>query len=213
MRSLAGTFAYVTSPYLLSRFARDADICGLATQSIPEVKENECFVHSESVLRHKHNNQDMVFIEECDLILKEDDTWGDLLASWLDAPSNMQSLQKRLCIVHDDIMTYLLETSTEVITRIRIEDDTKAVAEGALWYEENLPTESYLYSLLHVTKPFDSGKTHGLGTTDNVLQTLTAKLNQSVLQLGGKSTVGRGLCRVHMVDKTSSQKNHGVSHA
>jgi CRISPR-associated protein Cmr4 len=80
----------------------------------------------------------------------------------------------------------------EVVARIRLDDETKTVARGALWYEESLPAESVLYSLVRAEnshrkqKPLSAGEVHSLFNG----------LLDGALQLGGKATVGRGLCRV-----------------
>ncbi|MCI5166291.1 MAG: type III-B CRISPR module RAMP protein Cmr4, partial [Candidatus Electrothrix sp. GM3_4] len=40
------------------------------------------------------------------------------------------------------------ETATEVRARIRIEPGTRTVADGQLWYEENLPAETLLWGIV-----------------------------------------------------------------
>ena len=99
------------------------------------------------------------------------------------------ALRGRLCIVHDDVLSFLLETATEITARIRLEDDKKTVAQGALWYEEALPAETILSGLV-VAAEVKSKK-------DEIFKTIE-KLTQTPLQVGGKATVGRGLCRVRL---------------
>ena len=43
----------------------------------------------------------------------------------------------RFAIVHDDVFTFLCETATQVDARVKIDDDTKTVEEGQLWYEDH----------------------------------------------------------------------------
>lgn len=98
-------------------------------------------------------------------------------------------------MVHDDLMGFLLETATEVVARIRLDDETKTVAKGALWYEESLPAESLLYALVRADRSFRKGKEL---PPEGVWALFRGVLEEGggVLQLGGKATVGRGLCRI-----------------
>ena len=47
-------------------------------------------------------------------------------------------------MIHDDVMSLLLDTATEVNAHIRLNNETKTVERGALWYQESLPAESVL---------------------------------------------------------------------
>jgi CRISPR-associated protein Cmr4 len=73
-------------------------------------------------------------------------------------------------------------------------DDTKTVKEGQLWYEEALPCESVLYGLVTALpiKKFASE------LTSQSILTLVAALTTKAVQLGGKATVGRGLCQLRL---------------
>lgn len=112
-------------------------------------------------------------------------------------------------MVRDDVLNFLLNTATEVIARVRLQDDTKTVVERALWYEEALPAESVLYSLV-VAAPVQKAKyrkRHNGGWTDpaekpvtvNEIFTKLAAATARALQFGGKATVGRGVCRAVLV--------------
>jgi len=97
---------------------------------------------------------------------------------------------ERFCIVNDDVFSFLLNTATEITARIRLNDETKTVADGQLWYEEALPAESILAGLMLIAPP--ASKT-------DLIQSITTELPrlwQKPIQLGGKATVGRGICRV-----------------
>jgi CRISPR-associated protein Cmr4 len=185
VRSLAGVFAYVTSPYLLERFAREVVFAGMAPPALPGAPASEgwCRLASDSQLKA----DDKVYLEDLDLSCQQNPelkTWEDWLAKQSEAP-----VKGRICLVHDDVMGYLLETATEVVARIRLEDQTKTVASGALWYEESLPAESLLYGLLSLGS---SRKKEVAVALDDLMPLL------GFAQLGGKASVGRGLCRLRL---------------
>jgi CRISPR-associated protein Cmr4 len=99
-------------------------------------------------------------------------------------------LNARFCVVHDDVMSFLLDTATEVFARVRLREDAKTVETGGLWYEEALPAETVLAGLILAT-PVKA-------EPDEVFKTLNG-LMEKPLQIGGKATVGRGLCRLRMI--------------
>ncbi len=199
VRSLSGTFAWVTSPLLLQRLQRDCQMAEtLFTNEIPAVDEaGLCFVSSTgsqllTLVKQEANN---VVLEG--LLLKGRPSPAvDDLVNWLrpllfgaDAAWG-KLFAERLCVVHDDVLSFLLDTATEITARIRLEEEKKTVARGALWYEEALPTESILSGLL-VVQTVAASKAEVI----NVITEVT----QSTLQIGGSATVGRGLCRLHLI--------------
>lgn len=193
VRSFSGTFAYVTSPFLLQRAKRDFEAAGLGT--FPSVKSpslERCFVASETLL--ECNNR--VFFEELDFRKEprpEVDAIAKLLGSKIFGEEGEDWLKKRLCIVHDDVMSFFFEQGTEVRARIALKEETKVVKEGALWYEESLPTETILLSLLHAFPPRSSQL-----TAKEVFEYVQEVVKQP-LQFGGNATVGQGFCSLSLV--------------
>ena len=199
VRSIAGTFAWVTSPYLLGRLARDLRESGhKSVLKVPDINGAQtCLVPGGSQLVLKGEPKRVIF-EDLDFQpagnKEQEGTSIAQLVGGLCGPLGLDAaaLQQRLCIVHDDVLAYLVEHATEVAARIRLDNDTKTVAKGALWYEEALPAESVLVSLLL----FQPTRQSGL-TADTVAKHLD-KLTEGAVQLGGKATVGRGLCALHL---------------
>jgi CRISPR-associated protein Cmr4 len=174
----------------LQRLVRDAkDVKGLAplpaTIPVP-ADESTCLVSDQaSGLPMSAGGSQKVILEDLPLnfhISADVTAW----ATWLGTLLQLDDLSQRLCVVADDILSFLLETATEITARIRIDDEKKTVAQGQLWYEEALPAETVLVSLM-VAANVKSNPTE----TFNTISTLAEK----TLQFGGKATVGRGLCQ------------------
>lgn len=185
VRSLAGVFAYATSPYLLERFAREAAFAGLDVPALPAAPACEAWCRLAPGNSLKMG--DKVYLEDLDLSFQESaelGAWEAWLAQQSEAP-----VKGRICLVHDNVMGFLLETATEVVARIRLEDETKTVASGALWYEESLPAESLLYGLLSL----GSSRKKEVPVALEDLRPLLG-----FAQMGGKASVGRGLCRLRL---------------
>lgn len=194
VRSLAGTFAWVTSPFILRRFAREYESVGLGDcPSLPKIAGEQNAVVTENEKLVVRNGR--IILE--DLELQKDkkqnaDAWAETLGNLIfpDAAEWQGFLQERLCLVHDDILNFLLETATELIARIKMDDDSKTVQKGGLWYEEALPAETVLSGIIAAQQI----KANTLKPAD-ALQKVAA-LTAATLQFGGGATVGRGLCRL-----------------
>lgn len=205
IRSLSGTFAWVTSPYILRRFVRDANDARATgvpgTVPAPDAREKCLVVQSGCDICLKDaKDQVRVYLEDLDLQAStgsEVTQWANWLKQriFADSPEWQRMLAGRFCIVHDDVMSFLLETATEITARVKLKPSTKTVDTdvGGLWYEESLPTETILYGLV-VATPIARTK-----LTASELFRVVEALTQQTLQFGGKATVGRGLCRLQMV--------------
>jgi CRISPR-associated protein Cmr4 len=202
IRSLAGTFAWVTCPYVLRRLARDIEDAQIALPpaSIPTITDiQQCLISDESASKIVFKNNAMVYLEDLDLKAQSNPDiakWANWISSrvFIDTAWR-QMLIERICVVHDDVFTFLTDTATEITARIKLREDSKTVQDGGLWYEEALPTETILSGIVI----FQPTQKAGIDATEayREIQALT----QKVIQFGGKATVGRGLCHVQMTQK------------
>ena len=197
IRSLRGTFAYATSPYVLQRLRDDMEMAGITEfPAIPRPGKDQCATLPNSPLL-QGENVPTVILEDLDVARDGNadvSAWANIIASkvW-GRPDAQQRFKERFCVLDEDIFNFLCASATEVNARIKLKDDVKSVEKGGLWYEENLPAESVLVSLLTAT-PL---KIHKNGdqpmTAGKVLELAIPK---NVAQFGGKASVGRGLCRI-----------------
>lgn len=203
MRSVAGVFAWTTSPYLLRRFKKDLEAAGRATwkDEITVPTRQECLITDDKTLV---TSLSRVVLEDLDFTVRAADMpKAEAVAKALgDAffPTDTESqafLNGHLCIVHDDVMGLLLEMGTELQAHVRLDPDTKTVAEGALWHEESLPVESLLASLVLVNP--ETKKGGGGASAIEITNHLKGISHQKTIQFGGKASVGKGLCHVGLV--------------
>ncbi len=202
VRSLAGTFAWVTSPLLLRRFVRDAQNCkGVQPlDSVPQpTGETSCYVANQGCeLLLQQQNVRSVVLEDLLLAPIEDattETWGSWLGKHIfpDEIYWQNALRSRLCIVHDNVLSFLLQTATEVTARIQLDSSKKTVKRGALWYEEALPAETILSGLVVAAPTRQANPGH------EAIFATVEKLTKTTLQFGGNSTIGRGLCQLRLI--------------
>lgn len=196
VRSVKGTFAWVTSPTMLRRFARDAKEVGLELE-LPKAPANDgvCLVTDKALVAGTK-----VVLEDFDFDAKESAelrNLADRVSERLFPGDGAMrgAFNDRVALVSDDVMSVLQHTAMEVIARNRIDPEKGTVAKGALWTEEALPVESILVGLLAAT-PLAVEKTASAG---ELLGHVTSLTHGKTIQVGGGATIGRGLCRLEVV--------------
>lgn len=191
VRSLYGTFAWITSHLALKRLYRDLEAADQADGlSVPEDSaQDEILIGeiSSSVLCQGEK----VFLEDHDFkSVDNGDTakWAEKLAEWIfrEEENWKEEFVHRFAVVPDEAFDFFCEMGTEVTPRVRIEEKTKTAQEGALWYEESLPAETMLAGLVWCDRVFGSKNI----TQDKLMEDFCQK--EIRLQMGGKATIGKG---------------------
>jgi CRISPR-associated protein Cmr4 len=182
VRSFFGVFAYTTCPLILQRLQRHAQVFGIKgfENLSVEVQGADIALASNSAL----GKGNKVYLEDLDLTAKqspEADAVANAIAEKLLPNSERRYFTERFAVVSNDVFTFLSETATEVVARVRLEDNTKTVASGGLWYEEAVPAEALFYGFV--------------GATSAEPSLAPLQIDQP-LQIGGDATIGRGLCKV-----------------
>ena len=192
VRCLAGIVGYVTAPFILRRHARDLVRAGIPAAELPEEPAaGEAWVASESVNRVKGK----LVLEDLDLAARESASareWAARIARTVHPgdTGSQNDFIGRFALLPDPVMSFLAETATEVRARIAIDADTGTVRTGALWYEENLPAETVLWGIFALSA---SGNSSDPRSEAELVGAMPS--TDTLLQLGGKAGVGRGLVR------------------
>lgn len=187
VRSLTSQYRYVTCPDLLRRWQRDLERAGAGARALelPEIKENTALVPS--------TTSDL-FLEEYVFSCEAYELGGLITALAALAGRDEQELQDKLTIVSNDEFALLCRAAIPVTAHIAINNESKTVVPGALWYEESLPAESVLYCLVAA-----QNARKGTASASELLQEFTGELFATpYLQLGGNETTGMGWCKVQI---------------
>jgi CRISPR-associated protein Cmr4 len=206
VRSLMGVFAWITSQNVLARLKREADMAGLSVSWNPVGPPNNgtALVADGSILIANGK----VVLEEFAFTARTDDG-VKAIANWLKdnaLPVGKEydywrdTLEKRLVILPENAFQDFVQFSTEVIARVRIDDEKKTVEPGALWTEEHLPSETLLYATLFASKPRLQNPPSDLQDAAAVLRFVQNAIDGKRLQLGGDATVGRGIVKARVVE-------------
>lgn len=202
VRSLTSQFKWVTCPAILKRLEQDMKRFGYEDTAIPELnpKEDEAIV-----AEHCNHSTKGLFLEEFrfNLDLSQKQKLSPLIKTFnqLMGGKHQKELERQLVIINNDNFMHLAKYSTPVTPHIMIENQSKTVKTGALWYEETLPPETLLYLGLTAMKTRTPNTKSGYQAYDQSAMQVMGFVRQlftesSWLQIGGNETLGMGWCEV-----------------
>jgi CRISPR-associated protein Cmr4 len=190
VRCLGASFVWTTSPYVLRRFERDLKAAGVAAglPKIADLADGSADVATADPLVTVSGAKRLV-LEDLDFTAKVGDAakWAEWIGAHLfaDDVAWQGELKKRFAILDDQSFHFLADFATEVAAHVQIAPETGTVKPGALWYQESLPAETVLVSLLRAEERD--------GTAAAILNNAGGA---RYLQLGGKATTGQGVVRI-----------------
>ncbi len=202
VKSVKGVFAWITCPYVLRRFKEDLELCrgndGLL-QALKNIKENT--ISSGNILINEK-----VILEEYAFSVSNNNSTRNI-ANKISEVLGIPDIADKMVILKDDDFRDLVNLSTEVITRIKIDNETGTVQTGALFTEELLPAETVMYSIVFSSKAFlskDKRKEYSSveflkeDDEENSIMSFFAKTIEDlkVIQIGGDATLGKGIVNV-----------------
>lgn len=225
VRSMAGTFAWVTCAQVMRRLLRDATEAGI-TLECPKAPANDHVLVVADPNQIILEGPKQVLLEDICLTAKHDATaaqWGKIIAEWL-WPSNLneerQFLLARLAVVPDDVFSYFCRHRLEIRTRVSIDHETGTANKSGPWTEELIPAETVLCGILQARGTTIRERNEGdrdagansdaLGAEhekkpDEVFEHLREVLEiQPTLRIGGNASIGLGRTRVTLSPATRS---------
>lgn len=197
--ALSGVFAYVTSPYVLSQLSLDVRSMGGKAPDVPQLTsaKNKALVTQGSVITSGAASERRLFVSEYSFEVEQSAAvtqWAERLSQWLSLDAyTSDSIKSRLCVVDDSSFRDLVARGIETHVRVSLDRDTRTAANGALWTEENLPKGALLYSVCSAT-----ANQRGRSAADAYAD--LAEVFKGEVQVGGNATIGRGRCRMNLVE-------------
>jgi CRISPR-associated protein Cmr4 len=182
VRSLKGGFVWTTSPLALGRLARDLKNAPTLPQ---EPAADRCLSSSDVTIGGS------VVLEEYKLTVA-----GEFPAEWAEClikllPEEVQDLAKgRLVLLTEEMFQYFCEKACQVVTRIKVDDEKGTVVDGALFSQEQVPSETLFTTVVHESEK---------GGLQKLEECLNSAAIGSVLQIGGDESTGLGVCKVRLI--------------
>ena len=189
VRSAKGMFAWITCPLVLRRFQRETN----APFTVPEVTGETALAFDAVKLKDSH-----VVLEEYAFKVNAtpDAAIVDALTGLVPNDSVWAGIKEQLVIVSDEIFQHFCEHACEVVTRIKINDETGTVDGSALFNQEQVPSETLFYTV--VLAQGEKMKGGGSRNSDTALTAIKTKVEaQRWIQVGGDATIGLGFCTVN----------------
>ncbi len=184
MRSSHAPFVHITCPTVLKRFAKDLKIINSeSTQEIavPSIKDDEavCIIG---------NLNGEVLLEDYIVKIKESGI-DKTLKNYIE---NLETL----LIVSNSVFDYAVQC-TQITAQIEIDQKTGTTASGSLRYQEELPADSLMYSLVFWGDSYAEEKLK----SETIKEYVKKQVVKDIIQVGGDSTCGRGFFELKWIDK------------
>ena len=183
VRSNKAPFVWITCPLAIERFNRDLEF--LEYDSDNKLEEATVEGDNAFYLTDDFEGEERIILEDAVVTVgnsKKEEKLNEFFPEI-----------KNLLLVSDEMFNYLVSTATEIQTQIKINEEKGTAEEGALRYEELLPADSVLYSVVYVKK---EKITNG---QEYVVSEVLQKAIKGFVQLGGDETLGRGICKVRWI--------------
>lgn len=172
VRCLTGSYRWVTSPLVLERYRRDLVRCGISAKwAVPAVTAAGALAQGSGKL----------YLEERELTIAGvvPEAILEALAPLVLHSETRARLHSQLAVVGDDELAWFCRYAVPLQARNVLDDESKRSMN--LWYEESLPPDTLMYTLL-------------MARDEAAGRTVAAMLPDAdpYLQIGGNETVGHG---------------------
>jgi len=186
VRSNIAPFVWVTCPAVLKRFNTNLAYTGFEKNAaIENIKEDGALSIGSEALADQAVLEDAVV----NVIAHNQDACITGLFPEL----------KRLLLISDEMFHYTITCCTEIQTHIKINAEKGTADDGALWYQEYLPADSILYTLVHYSHR-NVAESDAEDIKAKLAELKAATVKQYVedtirdfVQIGGDETLGKGI--------------------
>lgn len=188
MRSNIAPFVWVTCPYALKRLATDIEFVGIENDiedKIKNVSKDDAYVLLGAI------TETPIILEDA-VVNKKPETLN------INSIAPIFSEVEKLLLISDQMFDYCVKC-TDIQTNIKIDSKTGTAEGGALRYQEFLPTDTLMYSVVYFTgnEGFKdmSEKFKADMVRDYIKDTI-----KDFIQIGGDQTVGKGICKIDWIE-------------
>lgn len=200
IRSARGSFAWITCPLILRRAVRDGALKVKLDSLRPPADDKAIYdggngspldVGGKVVL------EEYTFTQAGPLPSGLGDAMASLLKRANAEPDPVwKDISSRLVILSDGMMSFFAQNACEVAQHVRIDDETGTAAGGALFNQENVPSETLFYSVVHAFN--GRGQQFKEKSAKDALDGFEKKLDGQVFQFGGDASTGLGYCTIQL---------------
>ena len=173
-------FVWITCPAVLKRLSRDLALTGrngLDLTTLQGLTTNQALRVNGSF-----KQDDPILLEDMEVTLTGECSFGEGAVFFKEA--------ERLLVVHDEVFDYGVSNCTSIMAQIKIDQKTGTTANGSLRYQEELPADTLMYTILFWGDSRDEKETL---KADAIRCYIEKDVVAGHIQIGGDETLGRGI--------------------
>ena len=180
MRSSAAPFVWITCPAVLKRLQKDLKIANLKDFDASNYSVNE----SEAINLGSEVLNNAILIEEYEVKVTKTEELPDSIKDYFKEAT-------RLLLVSDEVFNYGVSNCTQIMAQIKIDSKTGTTADGSLRYQEELPSDTIMYTMIHWGDTKNS--TEEKLKAEIIKKFITKEVIAQHIQIAGDETCGRGV--------------------
>lgn len=187
MRSNVSPFVWITCYSVLVRLLKDLKF--MEMENLPNFSDFKLQESQAFVINGEFEKDDSVILEDMEVVCKENSDIGSL--------KNMFDETQRLLLVSDAVFDYGVSHCTQVMAQIKIDQNTGTTQTGSLRYQEELPADTLMYSI--ICWGDERSKEEKL-KSEQIFSFFKDKVMPTHLQVGGDETMGRGIFELNWME-------------
>lgn len=204
MRSNVSPFVWITCPSVLKRLSLDLEIAGMDSFDVSKfnVDENKYVVLNGNVSGE-------VLLEDFKV---SSATNQEALEEFNRIIRSYFQKAERLLLVSDNVFDYGVTYCTQIMAQIAIDSKTGTTAAGTLRYQEELPSDTIMYTVIH----WGDSKVNNELKANEIKKYITEKVIKKHIQVAGDETCGRGIFELSWYpndNQNTKQPNGGTVNA
>ncbi|MBQ4492853.1 MAG: type III-B CRISPR module RAMP protein Cmr4, partial [Deltaproteobacteria bacterium] len=179
MRSNIAPFVWITCPAVLKRLNRDLALTGRDKMNLDDLKPEA----GKALWIGEEMQKGSILLEDMEV-----SATGSFALSGDTA--RLVGKANRLLVVDDEVFGYGVTDCTQVMAQIKIDQATGITSTGSLRYQEELPADTLMYTVIFWG---DSRDKKASLQADAIRGYIAKEVVAGHIQIGGDETLGRGL--------------------
>jgi CRISPR-associated protein Cmr4 len=181
MRSNVAPFVWITCPAVLKRLNRDLSLTGRVELDLTGLQK----LTADKALwvNGPFKQGDRILLEDMEVTTDMEHSLGEKGTAFFQEAD-------RLLVVHDEVFGYGVSHCTSVMAQIKIDQKTGTTEKGSLRYQEELPADTLMYTVIFWGDACDQGESL---KADTIRGYIEQEVVSGHMQIGGDETLGRGI--------------------
>lgn len=183
MRSNVSPFVWITCPAVLKRLEKDLSVANF--NSIEFDSSKFSVSDDKAISLGKSELKGNILLEDYEVQVADTkiEEFSKISSFFKDA--------ERLLLVSDDVFNYGVSNCTQIMAQIRIDSKTGTTQDGSLRYQEELPSDTIMYTVIHWGDSKNSVEDKLKAET--IKKFITEEVIANHIQIAGDETCGRGV--------------------